>query len=393
MRTSYSALDTFKQCPQKFKFQVIDKIKAPKSIEAVFGTVVHSSLKFMFSHDPIFPALDEILANFAESWQVSSKKVVPVLDKNLSATYEESGKGLLKNFYKKNQPWNFSVVDTESKFEVLLPAEDGKTHVLAGIIDRIDKLADGEYEIIDYKTNRKLPSQAAVDANTQMSIYHMALTKRWPNIDPSKIKLSLYFLKHGEKLSSFRPEDSLKVVAESVLATIREIEKRTADNKFPPITSPLCDYCAYKPMCPAWKHLYKKDALPAPDDVELQSALHEYFAIKESENKNDKRIKELQSIVKAYMDANGVERVFDGRGYYISKKLQQRFKYDLDKVKAILLGANLRDKWEALLEADEKKLKVVMDTLPSPIQAEIANLKTLSKEFTVLYASTKPVKK
>src|SRR3989344_4012119 len=111
MRTSYSALDTFKQCPQKFKFQVIDKIKAPKSVETVFGTAVHASLKFMFSHEPIFPTLDEILANFTEGWRGASPKVHPPLDKNIIATYEESGKNLIKSFYKKNQPWNFSVVD------------------------------------------------------------------------------------------------------------------------------------------------------------------------------------------------------------------------------------------------------------------------------------------
>ncbi|OGF61163.1 hypothetical protein A2662_03350 [Candidatus Giovannonibacteria bacterium RIFCSPHIGHO2_01_FULL_45_33] len=393
MRTSYSALDTFKQCPQKFKFQVIDKIKAPKSVEAVFGTAVHAALKFMFSHDPIFPTLDQILADFEESWRSSSVKVSPELAPALKTTYEESGKSLLKNFYKKNQPWNFSVVDTESRFEVLLTAEDGKTHVLAGIIDRIDKLADGEYEIIDYKTNRKLPSQASVDVNAQMSIYHMALTKKWPHIDPQKIKLSLYFLKHSEKLSSARAAESISATTESVLNTIREIEKRTAENNFPPNPSPLCDYCFYKPMCPAWKHLYKKTGAPAPDESMLQSALNEYFGIKSQEAGNEKRIKELQSIIKAYMDANGVERVFDERGYYISKKLQRRFKYDLDRVKDILLGAGLKDKWEALLEADEKKLKLIMETLPSPVRNQIANLKTLSKEFTVLTASSKPAKK
>jgi hypothetical protein len=93
------------------------------------------------------------------------------------------------------------------------------------------------------------------------------------------------------------------------------------------------------------------------------------------------------------MESNGVERVFDERGFYISKKLQQRFKYDLDKVKQVLLGAGLSDKWEALLEADEKKLKLIMETLPSPVRNEIAALKTLSKEFTTLTASSKPAKK
>src|SRR3989344_652130 len=112
MRTSYSALNTFEQCPQKYKFQIIDKIKAPKSVEAVFGTTVHGALKFMFSHDPLFPTLDEIVNHFVEGWQSSSDNIFPVMTPEHRATYEESGKLIIKNFYKKNPPWLFSVVDT-----------------------------------------------------------------------------------------------------------------------------------------------------------------------------------------------------------------------------------------------------------------------------------------
>ena len=391
MRTSYSALETYLQCPQKFKFQVIDKIKAPKSPEAVFGNSVHLALKFMFSRDPLFPTVDEVSANFSENWKAASQKAD--FEKTLVGTYEDSGRAMLKKFYAANPPWNFSVVDTESRFEVPMESRDAKVHVLAGIIDRIDKIGEGEYEIIDYKTNRRLPSQDSADENLQMSIYHMALTRRWPSTDPAKIKLTLYFLKHGEKISSQRSAEELEATREAVLKTIKNIEESSAKNNFPPNPSKLCDWCAYKPICPAWKHLYKKSGGLDPTETELQSALSEYFLIKENKDKNEARLKELQSTIKAYMDSHGVERVFDDRGYFVSKKLQQRFKYDFDKIKEILLGAGLEDKWNAILEADEKKLKEIMLTLPSPICDQIAAQKNLSKEFIVLTASSKPAKR
>lgn len=363
-------------------------------MHTVFGSAVHASLNYMFSHDPVFPTLDEILANFTEAWSKSAAKIAPALDAKLVSIYEESGKSLLKNFYKNNPPWNFSVVDTESRFEVAIDDPDGPTHVLAGIIDRIDKLSDGEYEIIDYKTNRKLPSQSAVDEDLQMSIYHMAISARWPKVDATKIKLSLFFLKHGEKISSSRPVSSIAATKDAVLSTIKQMEKNIADDKFPAVTSKLCDYCVYKPICPAWKHFYKKaDEAPPPGEEELQQALREYFAIKESESNNDKRVKDLQAIIKAYMEANKVDRVFDERGYYISKKLQQRFKYDFEKIRQILEAAGLNDKWNAILEADEKKLKDIMVGLPSSVRDEILAQKNLSKEFVTLTASTKPAKK
>ena len=390
MRTSYSNLNTFKQCPQKFKFQIIDKIKAPRSPEALFGSSVHETMKFMFSHDPLFPTLDEILGHFSENWKAALNRTSG-LAQELTQIHEESGRGMIKNFYKNNPPWNFSVVDTESHFEVLLPDANGQTHILAGIIDRVDKIGDGEYEIIDYKTSRRLPSQEAVDVDFQMSLYHMALLRRWPGTDPAKIKLSLYFLKHNEKISSMRSNAALEATREAVLKTIRDIEQKTIKNDFPPIVSKLCDYCPYKRICPAWKHLYKKEEQNF-DEAKLQEALKEYFEIKGVASKNEARLSELQGVIKSYMEANKLERVFDERGYYISQKIQQRFKYDFDKVREILTAAGLENEWQKILEADEKKLKLILKTLSPALRAQIESHRVLAKEFIVLTSSTKPVK-
>ncbi len=68
MNTSFSALNTFKTCPLKYKFQIIDKIKTPKSPEAVFGSLVHSTMKFIHTGDFIFPTLKEALNYFSSNW-------------------------------------------------------------------------------------------------------------------------------------------------------------------------------------------------------------------------------------------------------------------------------------------------------------------------------------
>ena len=126
MRTSYSALATFKQCPQRYKFKIIDRIREPKTKEQIFGTFIHACLQFMFSRDPLFPTLDQVIeyyqTNFpSDAWDPAELEI-----------YKTQGETMLRRFYAKNAPWNFAVLDLESRFEVTLEDTDSKTtHILA----------------------------------------------------------------------------------------------------------------------------------------------------------------------------------------------------------------------------------------------------------------------
>ncbi|MEK7596298.1 MAG: PD-(D/E)XK nuclease family protein [Patescibacteria group bacterium] len=360
MRTSYSALDTYKTCPLKYKYQEIDRIRVPKSKEAVFGTIIHGALKFMFKRDPLYPALDEVINFFGEKWQEQKKEKVEWSEEEQDAYYQD-GLDLLKKFYAKNQPWNFNVVDLETRFEMPL-----ETHILTGIIDRIDKPDEDTYEIIDYKTARRMPSQEALDQNLQMSIYHLGLIRRWPHLENRKIKLSLYFLKHGEKISTIRDEQSLQETKRSVLSLIKEIEKRNENKDFPPTPGPLCDWCGYKPICPIWMHLYQKDKTE-PDESKIQEIIKEYFELKEKSRKDAVRIKEIQTAFFDYMRQKNVLRLFSNDGY-VSKTTKISVKYDLKKVRAVLepLG-----RWSEILKADEKKITDLLPALPPDAQEKI----------------------
>ncbi len=168
MRISYSALETFQQCPLKYKLQYIDKIKVPPSKEAVFGTLIHETLR-MF-HDParpLPPTEEELLKFYTQNWNFD------VFDNpDEEAAIFQQGIKMLKDYYAKNYSINFNIVDLESRFEA--PIEEGsEVHLITGKIDRIDKLPDGSFEIIDYKTTKKMPSQKIVNENLQLSVYHL----------------------------------------------------------------------------------------------------------------------------------------------------------------------------------------------------------------------------
>lgn len=406
MRTSYSAIDTYLQCPQKYKFQEIDRIRAPKGREAIFGTLIHQTLKFMFKRDPLFPTLDEVIGYFRENWP--PKEVFEQESKNdplkrpwteeEEKAYFEEGVRMLKKFYEKNAPWNFTVVDLESRFEVALTDEKtGETHILAGIIDRIDKLPDDQlghgvskYEIIDYKTSKRMPSQDELDRDLQLSLYSLGIQKRWPHLRPEDIKLSLYFLKHGEKLSTSPTAETTEKTKKHILKTIAEIQERIRSGKeFEPVPSALCNWCAYRPLCPAWKHLYGKSQITNPKSQnEIEPIIKEYFELKKTAQQNNDRLTELQSRIKSYMEKEGLTRVFGDEGV-ISKKTIQRYDYDWEKIKTLLSPLG---KWEKILKADEAKLRKVLREVPEEIRTTIEEARKITKEYEVLTASLKKPK-
>ena len=389
MRTSYSALQTYKQCPQKYKFQEIDRIPAKKSKEAVFGTLIHNSLKFMFEKTPLFPTVDEVVEFYRNNFPPAENSIFET--EIVRNAYFGEGLKMLKNFYAKNAPWNFSVIDLESRFEIpLVDEKRQETHILSGKIDRIDKLPDESYEIIDYKTSKRLPSQESVDNDLQLSIYSLGVQKKWPHLKTEQIKVSLYFLKHGEKLTSSRTTDSIKKTQDDVIDTIGQIRNKLEKNEiFEPIPSPLCDYCSYRSICPAWRHLYRKipNSKSQIPNEDIEKIIKEYFELKKTDQANETRLDELQRQIKDYMEQENLTRVFGDDGY-ISKSAQIRHKYNFEAIRQILepLG-----KWREILDADEKKLKILMKSLPEEIQQKIKELGIETKEFIALKISMKPV--
>ena len=229
-----------------------------------------------------------------------------------------------------------------------------------------------------------------MNRDLQLSIYALGIITRWPHVEPERLTLSLYFLKHGEKLSTKHTEREIEASKESIVRTISEIRTKVVnDERFEPTPGPYCASCSYRPICPVWKHLYKKPEAETPDDAALEAAIAEYFDVLKSDKAAAKRLSELRGLIRGAMEARGFDRVFGSEGY-LTRKVQQRFGYDFDKVRAVLepLG-----RWGEILDADEKKLKAIIATLPPDAKAAIEDAKILEREFTVLAASTKRVSK
>lgn len=373
MKISYSSLDTFLTCPLKYKFQEIDKIKVPKSKEAVFGSTIHSTMKFIHTPGILSPALDQAMEHFQNSWNPAVFE-----DENEERAAFSQGIKILQDYYKKNNPVDFNIIDLESRFQIEIGQED--KHIVSGIIDRIDKTEDG-YEIIDYKTTKKMPSQDKVDNDLQLSVYLKAFLSRYPkeaeNLD--KIKVSLYYLKHGVKLTSGRTLESLQKSEQLFLDTIKIIET----GKFEPTISPLCDWCGYQNRCPMWKHKFKE--LRKIDTEEINSTISEFIELKSAISITKDRLAKLQENITKYMEQEGVERVFGEKGI-IAQSLRKTYKYDEKKIRDILEPL---DKWEDILKVDGIALKNILEILPLEIRKKIEKAKMVDKETKSLIVKKK----
>ncbi len=371
MKISYSSLDTFNTCSLKYKFQEIDRIKIPKNKFAVFGTLMHNALRYLHSTTPL-PTLELLEKFYRDNW---NKEVYPNEEEELIDF--EQGLRILRQYYKTTDFNAAAPIGLETYFEA--PINDN--HSLSGKIDRIDRFNDGSFEIIDYKTSRQIPSQETIDSNLQLSIYALGLLKRWPQIDLSKIKLSLHFLKHGMKLSSFRTCEQIDATKSQILETISNIEKQ----EFKPMPNALCDWCGYQRHCPMFKHKFKNVEEASPTDQEMESLLTEMFVLEEKQKEDKARVAEIKDKINLFCDTNELDRVFCEKGF-ITRVSQQRFEYDPDELKSILEPAQL---WNSILSPDSGKIKELLKTAPMKLIADIEKTKKLAKEFKKLNLTRK----
>lgn len=370
MRLSYSSLDTYQSCPLKYKYREIDKIPEPKSKEAVFGTLVHSVMKFIHAPGLIHPTLEQALDYFGKHWNSAVFENKEIEER---AAFSQ-GVQMIQKYYAAHQPADFTIVDLESRFSITIGSEAAGIHTVSGIIDRIDKTETG-YEIIDYKTSRKLPSQEKIDTDLQLSIYLRAFLERYPKEKEhlESITVSLYFLQHGVKLSSKRTAADLAALDTLFLDVIAKIE----NEEFDPILSPLCDWCSYQKICPLWKHKFREER--TLDTAAVQQAIRDYIETKRTLGEQKLRLAQLQETILAYMDQEGVERVF-GESGIIGKTRRITQAFDDAAVRDVLVPLGL---WDEVLAFDPAALKKLLPTLPRSAQEKIAESITTKESISL----------
>jgi putative RecB family exonuclease len=225
VKLSYSSISTYETCPAKFKFQYEERLPTTSSPALAFGDSLHRALhRFHDRPVPVAPTLEELHELLQNEWVSEGYR-----DSAEEQLYLDHGRQVLTEYHRENASTFRIPAALEFRFTVEVEGVQ-----LSGIIDRMDRIPGGGYEIIDYKTSRRLPPKAVVDRDLQLSLYWLAAREIW-GIEPER--LTLYYLLPGQRMTTFRtPAD-----ADELRRRIATVAERVAAGMFEPRQNPLCD--------------------------------------------------------------------------------------------------------------------------------------------------------
>lgn len=247
---SHSRLGCFEQCPRRFRYRYVERLPAgEQSVEAFVGKRVHDVIErlYRFVRRGRVPSLPAVLERFATLWQETfvEREVHIVREDTTPEDYRQLGHRCLTNFYRSHYP--FDADETVALEERVTCSLDGRgRYLIQGIIDRLVRTRDGQLEIHDYKTGRRIPSQRQLDEDRQLALYEMGVRERYG--ETGEIRLVWHFLQHGRLRSSQRSAGQLSALRQR---TIELIDRIRAESDYPPRPGPLCAWCEYSHLCPA----------------------------------------------------------------------------------------------------------------------------------------------
>ncbi len=386
MRISYSDLQLFKDCPYLFKYLRLERHVLPKSKEQILGTLLHTSFKEILEKVPYFPPLTEILKNFDTRWQQSDLEK-KTFDEHEAKTYLADAHRILRLLYDSETRRKTEVLALERGFE--LPIKDpktGTTHLITGRIDRIDRLPDSSFLIVDYKTGRSLPNEESIKENLQLAVYHLALERLWPTLikrGETKVEVALYYVRHGVPLRTSLTKASLAKAQGTILQLVREIEA----SDFAPKASTRCANFPYYLACPFYKDKFRTEKPKIADGNEVPKVVKEFADLKKQEKTIKQRLVELSAMIQTYLNEQQLEAFF-GDQAGIARQTRVTSVFDPIALKKILepLG-----RWSDVVTIDSAKLKELLKTLPESLQEKIQEAKIPTGQRSSLRLTKKPL--
>jgi RecB family exonuclease len=291
LRLSFSRVDTYRQCPLRYRYTYVDRLPAEPSPHLSWGTSVHRALERWWTAKlPAAPSVDVLLQALYDSWDDTGFEGM-ARDEKLQ--WYRHAQDVLRRHHARFASSFVPAVAGEEWFQLDLGADIE----VVGSIDHVARTPAGGIGIVDWKTNKRAKTREEVRASLQLAIYTLAAVELWGH-DPEWVALD--FVVPGVRVTVARED----IDTDAAVAALYEVAERVRAQAFAPAPSRLCDWCDYRALCPA----FEGEGPDVPGRAVLELA-----KLRRQRARDDARIAELERLVTDRLGPDAVLEVGLGR--------------------------------------------------------------------------------
>ena len=365
---SHSRIETFYNCPLKFKFNYIEKPKVPfhEGIEAFMGSRVHETLEHLYKlvqHTKI-PFQQELIDYYKKKWKENWNENIVITKEGLDKeNYFNLGIKCIKNYYKKNHPFDDGLTIGIEK-RILIDLDGTGKYKVQGYIDRLVEKELGHYEIHDYKTVSNLPDQIKAEEDRQLALYAIGLEQEFGEV--KDVELVWHYVVFGRTARSKRTKKQLIELKKETISRIKEIE---CCKNFKANPSVLCGWCKYQCICPEFKHQKETEKLPANKYLKEAGVVlaNKFIELKNKETEIKTELSQVKEAVIVFAKDKGYS-VIEGSDGKLSVKetesirLPKKGSKEYKKLEFLLHKINV---WNETSSPDQTKIKEFLSKKPN----------------------------
>ena len=241
-RISYSQMSLYQQCGLKFFFSYIAGWQEPPTAALVGGNITHLVAEHLYKLSPEQRTVDAALELLREHGPAFLQKPQNVIFKD-DLKMKQSVREAVLNLFELEDPSQIAVLPEHLEMNLRVPINGVE---FTGCVDRFTQ--DGVNRVSDYKTGRG-PGRYLSKKLAQPHLYALAF-KTQHDIEVNEVELIYLNAKEVHRLP-VTPSD-MDGAGQQLVAMSEGSKTDFANSSWEAKTGPLCNYCAFKDVCPAF---------------------------------------------------------------------------------------------------------------------------------------------
>lgn len=259
-RISPTRIQDGELCMLRFKLVHLDGVDEElyePNKHLTFGATIHAVLQLAHSgpnaptREQLFEWLDACWVDFntrlymvkhdVPAWQALGYE-----SEDEEREWKKLGRSILDDYYVAQIQGNY-IQAWQTEVYHQLPMPDSP-YMMSVKIDRIDKLPNGKYRIIDYKTSQKPATPKELNEDLQIILYAWAVNQVYGIAYEDIEEIGEYYLRHQKFVKPEIPIDHFMVGA--ALQRVQMVIQKAEAGKFYPNEGWWCRFCQARAICP-----------------------------------------------------------------------------------------------------------------------------------------------